>query len=96
MLNIISLCLSIISILCCIYCVIRYKDIKADRDQYHKWFLECCGDLKKTIEKWDATIELCKKINGDFEAINRYNQRLIDINADLRLEINKLKENNNA
>ena len=85
-----------ISVFCCIVCLSLFKYTKDDRDYWFKQYLELFKENKEVLEKWDATVKLCQKITNDNEAIINWNNRLVDVNADLRLEIYKMKENNNA
>ena len=96
MLNVICILASVISVCCCIVCVIKYKNTNHDKLYYLERWRETIDEKFDVLASWDKTIKHCERIISFNESLIKCNEHLTDVNADLRLELNKMKENSNA
>ena len=96
MLNVICIISSVISVCCCLVCIFNFKNTNDDREYYLKQYLTVLKEKNEVLEHWDKTIKLCEELIAKNNMLIKYNESLADINADIRLELIKIKENINA
>lgn len=85
MLNIACAVVTLVCLICCAGCLRNCTELKKDRDDITNKRLNTIKDLQRSVELNDEVIGYCK-------TLIKYNERLTDINADLRLELEKEKE----
>ena len=93
-----NLACAFVAIMCFVFCgvcVHRCDAAKRDRDEYRENWFKAVEDLGKAVKLNDDVIKIAKEVNDRCQQLITYNDRLTDINADLRLELNKMKEKPN-
>ena len=85
--------------ICCVFaigaavvCLYACKECRKDCDVYRERWLKSEDRVKEVISKCEETIKLCEKLENTSNAIIKCNENLIDANADLRLEVEAMKE----
>lgn len=84
MLEVASVFVCLICLGICMNCVERRKQVEADQDKILKNWYSTLASFEKSVKLNDEIIKHCRTV------INR-NDELIDINTDLRLEVDNLK-----
>lgn len=85
MLNVACVFVTLVCLICCAGCLRNCTEAKKDRDDITNRWLNTINDLKRSIELNDELIGHCR-------TLITYNERITDINAELRLELEKEKE----